>query len=186
MKTKSDKKVNQITKQLNRQLSEDVFGPRFSVRQLKKVGYRDCHEYHAYLFQFQDAVMPERNQCEWLSEGEVIISAKLLLLMNTFIVQSDFWKTFNKEEYFKDKDMCYSCHQYELYNVRKERILKYDQEGQKIEFVGKQAYCKRCHSPMLHVDSIDEYNLEQAQRLYPSVQVLYAFDPTPFRDILGF
>ena len=48
MKTKTDKRVNKITKSINKQLEKDVFKDRFWIRQYKKT--KDNCNMQYYLF----------------------------------------------------------------------------------------------------------------------------------------
>ncbi|MCR0316338.1 hypothetical protein MKA27_17585 [[Clostridium] innocuum] len=147
MKTASDKKVNRLVRGFNRQLHEDVFGDRFSLCQIRKSGYADCHVYHIYLYRFIDRKYPSRNYEKWFSEGEILISKKLYIEMNEFIVSSDFWDTFDKESYFKNKTICPECHTYVNYKVKKIRLRAIDSHsGKGVDFIGEQAYCKKCKS----------------------------------------
>ena len=90
-KTLMDKKVNRSVRLLNRQLYEDVFKDRFFVRQYSKQ-YRDGIEY--YLYELIDRKCPERNEIThgWITGFEITELHKLHILINDFIVTSDFWK----------------------------------------------------------------------------------------------
>lgn len=91
-----DKKVNRNAKKLNKQLREDVFKNRFEVRQLKKQRI-DGIEY--YLYNLIDNEQPERNKIEkWITGFSIITFNELFLLMNEFIVTSDFWSKYQKSE----------------------------------------------------------------------------------------
>ena len=59
-KTKMDKKVNRVARQLNRQLTEDVYGSRFQIRQIQKTKGLDNWPY--YLYELVDNEQPERNK----------------------------------------------------------------------------------------------------------------------------
>lgn len=96
MKTKADKKVNRIARKLNKQLKEDVFGDRFWVRQVAKVRINGVS---FYLYELRDRLEPERNTIiKWENEFELITFNHLAFEMNTFIVESDFWKKYHKEK----------------------------------------------------------------------------------------
>lgn len=94
-KTLADKKVNRCAKTLNKQIREDVFGDRFSVRQVKKTRNYDVGY---YMYELIDKKCPERNSLipKWFSEFEIINFKGLYLEMNNFIVTSDFWETYKK------------------------------------------------------------------------------------------
>ena len=152
MKTKSDKRVNRLVRALNRQLEHDVFGNRFFVSQVKKKGCADCHDYHYYLYRFIDTEHPERNFEQWLSESEILISKKLHFLMNSFVISSDFWETFDKDSYFKDKTMCLKCQEYKPYRIKKSRVEVIDYKThQTKEIIGERAYCKSCGSEVTNM-----------------------------------
>lgn len=168
MKTKYDKKVNQSSRKLNRQLRNDVFQDRFSVVQKRKQGYKDCHEYHIYLYEFLDKKCPERNFEKWLTESEILISCKLFKLMNDFIITSDFWNTFDKKEFFKDKVMCFSCHEYIPYTVKMTKLIaKNYTNDESISFYGEVLFCKRCKKAISAVceDEIKERNIARVRKL---------------------
>lgn len=169
MKTKYDKKVNRIVKKLNRRLQKDVFENRFFARQIEKRGYEFCHEYHIYLYEFIDEKYPERNLQQWFTEGEIIIGSKLHEAMNNFIIQSDFWKTFDKDAWFKDKAMCYSCHQYVPYTIKMSKLVaKKNLSNEQIFFYGEQAFCKHCHNPIYHTNiEIDNRNNKRIKEINP-------------------
>ena len=96
MKNKSDKKVNQHVRKLNKLLKEDVFGDRFFVRQYRKAHTENLNY---YLYELIDNECPERNKVidGWLWEGDITLSNKLYTHVNNFIVTSDFWgKHWNK------------------------------------------------------------------------------------------
>ena len=98
MKTKEDKSVNRKIRSLNKKLQRDVVGTRFSVRQIKKNGLSPDRSYHYYLYEFCDEKKPYRNFCVWLSESEIIICNKAAVIMNYFIISSDFWVTFTQKD----------------------------------------------------------------------------------------
>ena len=58
-KTKTDKRVNKIVRQINKKLKEDVFGDRFSLHQLKKARGECSSQY--YLYEMRDQLEPNRN-----------------------------------------------------------------------------------------------------------------------------
>lgn len=176
MKTKYDKKVNQSARKLNRQLRNDVFQDRFSVVQKRKQGFVDCHKYHVYLYEFLDKKCPERNFEKWLTESEILISSKLFELMNRFIITSDFWMTFDKKEFLKDKIMCFSCHEYVPYSVKMTKLVAKEYTSNKIlEFYGEAAYCKQCKKPIsaVCVDEIKERNKVRVRKLDKHFQYDY-------------
>lgn len=168
MKTKYDKKVNQSARKLNKQLRNDVFQDRFSVVQKRKQGLEYCHEYHVYLYEFLDKKCPERNFEKLLTESEILISSKLFELMNEFIITSDFWKTFDKKAFFKDKVMCFTCHEYVPYSVKMTKLVAKEYTSNKtLEFYGEAAFCKRCKKPISTscVDEIKERNIVRVRKL---------------------
>ena len=170
-KTNADKKVNRQIKAINRQIQSDgeVFGPRFSVRLVSKHGYIDAHDLHWYQFEFCDADQPQRNYIEMLDQFEVLISNKLWIAMNNFIVHSNFWSDIwpqKRDAFFKEKDMCFSCEEYVPFTIRKERLTRYSvPEYQPYEFIGEQAYCKKCKMP-IWVETIEKRNLEKIQETH--------------------
>ena len=92
MKSKDDKKVNRIVKNLNKALAADVFKDRFTVHQLKKVK-EDNYDIARYLYELRDKVEPSRNRLVgWVNIYNA--SRKIFLEMNDFIITSDFWKTY--------------------------------------------------------------------------------------------
>lgn len=95
MKTKVDKRVNKITKTINRSLEKDIFGSRFWIRQYRKIKNDDMQY---YLFELCDRVKPSRNIiCKegWLWGESNLLMKDLLLAVNNFIVTSDFWEEYN-------------------------------------------------------------------------------------------
>ena len=97
MKTKTDKRVNRITKSINRQLEKDVFKNRFWIRQCKKI--KDNCNMQYYLFELCDRKDFTRNQiCRkgWIWGNSEFLMKDLLLEMNNFIISSDFWATYQK------------------------------------------------------------------------------------------
>ena len=97
MKTKTDKKVNRITKSINKQLEKDVFKDRFWIRQYKKT--KDNCNMQYYLFELCDRKDFTRNQiCRkgWFWGDSEFLMKDLLLEMNNFIISSDFWATYQK------------------------------------------------------------------------------------------
>ena len=93
MKNKSDKRVNQHVKKLNKLLKEDVFGYRFFIRQYRKAR---ADNLNYYLYELIDNECSERNKVinEWLWEGDITCSNKLYIYVNNFIVTSDFWEKY--------------------------------------------------------------------------------------------
>lgn len=97
VKSKQDRKVNKLTRTLNKRINKDIFKNRFNVRQLKKTGSKYDIGYHYYLYCFEDRENPERNFEDWLSEHEIIYSMMLHRKMNNFITESDFWEHYRKD-----------------------------------------------------------------------------------------
>ena len=94
MNKKICRKVNRRARQLNKQLTEDVFGNRFWVKQVQKQCKNDIHYFQ---YELRDRLQPERNKLlHWLSEFSLVTFNDLWLEMNDFIITSDFWKTYNK------------------------------------------------------------------------------------------
>ena len=176
-KTNADKKVNRQIKAINRQIQSEgeVFGPRFSVRLLSKHGYPDAHDLHYYCIQFCDADQPQRDYVETFNQFEILISNKIWRAMNNFIIHSNFWKEIwpqKKEAFFKEKDMCYICEGYTPFTVRRERITRYSiPDNTSYEFIGHQAYCKKCKKPVMP-DSIEAENLKEIQKLSSNVTTI--------------
>ncbi len=97
MKTKSDKRVNRSIRKLNRLIQKDVFGKRFELVQISKHGMDWYRSYHWYILLLKDNEQSERNYLFRLDEGEILIRNKHYQEMNRFIVDSDFWRKYNKE-----------------------------------------------------------------------------------------
>ena len=96
MKTKADKKVNKIIKQLNRQLKEDIFGDRFWVKQVAKVRFQVISY---YLYELKDRLQPERDKIlDWKHEWSLFTFHEIHIAMNDFIISSDFWDKYKKGE----------------------------------------------------------------------------------------
>lgn len=96
-KTKMDKKVNRVARQLNRQLTEDVYGSRFQIRQIQKTKGLDNWPY--YLYELVDNEQPERNKIiPWTSGFSITTFRPLHMEMNDFIVKSDFWKKYHEQK----------------------------------------------------------------------------------------
>lgn len=99
MKTKIDKRINNIAKKVNQQLKEDVFGNRFWVKQVRKFKSQDGLQY--YLYELRDRLEPERNHiftCGWLWGGSFFLTADFFEQVNDFIVKSDFWAKYWNDE----------------------------------------------------------------------------------------
>lgn len=93
-KSKALRKANRLTRQLNKQLSADVFGDRFYAREVKKAHVQEI-DYLQY--ELVDREQPERNRLlPWMDVYEVIISKKVWVEMNSFIVSSDFWRKWHE------------------------------------------------------------------------------------------
>ena len=101
-KTKTDKKVNKIVRQINKELREDVFKDRFSLHQLKKARGIDNMQY--YLYEMRDREEPERNTIiPWVSGYSSFAYAKIMIELNNFIVFSNFWsKHWNDETRYNE------------------------------------------------------------------------------------
>lgn len=94
--------------------------------------------------------------------------------MNDFIVNSDFWDTFDNELYFKDKGMCIHCNggSYQNYHTKKEKVhARIMPSGEIVNFIGERAYCNKCGHPM-HASAVDKQNLKKIQVQYPDVTYL--------------
>ena len=96
-KTKVDKKINRIVKNINKELEQDVFKNRFWIRQVKKSKGEDNMQY--YLYELRDRLEPERNSLlrkGWLWGSSTFLRADFFEEVNDFIIKSDFWaKYFN-------------------------------------------------------------------------------------------
>lgn len=90
------RKVKENVKKLNQSLREDVFGDRFSVRQIGQ-----CKEEGITYYQYEmlDKEQPERNTIirGWLTYWDICSSNKLYMEMNDFIIYSDFWSRYRQE-----------------------------------------------------------------------------------------
>ena len=158
MKTKRDKKVNQVVRKLNKQLRKDVFGDRFYVRQVRKTGCIDCPSYHYYLYEFVDTKCPERNRMEWVSESCVLISMKVHSIMNEFIISSDFWSTFDRH-WFDGKCICHNCHQYRQVKIKKEKIEEMV-DGKSVFYIAEVVHCQKCGNTLVYhfMEDVNERN----------------------------
>ena len=97
MKNKVDRKINRIVKRINKDLSEDVFKDRFWIRQVKKQIGEDGLRY--YLYEMIDREEPERNSyIKWIWGSSPFISSEIYEGINDFIVKSDFWAKYWKDE----------------------------------------------------------------------------------------
>lgn len=160
---KDQKKVNKILRQVNKQLKEDCFAGRFSVRQLGKICYSQanylcycpqlytyseaedpCWRYANYTIEFVDAEEPERNFKAYFSYSKVFglkylgnelegagkeihpnYPSNIWMVMNDFIIKSDFWKKWDDPEY--KKTHWYSGKQLENYERFHKNLKKQDQ-----------------------------------------------------------
>lgn len=98
-KTKQDKKINRIARELNKELEKDLFKDRFWVHQVKKSKGVDDLQY--YLYELCDRLEPERNSifnCGWLWGGSIFLKSDFFEQMNDFIVKSDFWAKYWNDE----------------------------------------------------------------------------------------
>ena len=76
-KTKTDRRVNKIVRQINKELKEDVFKNRFSLHQLKKVRGECSSQY--YLYEMCDKLEPDRNYIiPWIWRRLTVPSCRLL------------------------------------------------------------------------------------------------------------
>ena len=98
--------VVRVIKMLNRMMRKDVFGERFTVR-LAAFGMRPYSDHSGWeswwLVEFYDAACPERN-FRYLYDYHNVIYSGLFAGghhvdsdLNEFIVNSDFWKTYNQK-----------------------------------------------------------------------------------------
>lgn len=95
-KSKDDKKINRIAKGLNKQLAQDVFKDRFTVHQLKKIR-GSKYEIPHYLYELRDKQDPTRNRLiGWVNSYSA--SRELFLEMNDFIITSNFWELYRKQQ----------------------------------------------------------------------------------------
>jgi hypothetical protein len=96
-KTKVDKKMNRIVKSINKDLEQDVFKNRFWIRQVKKD--RDEVGSQYYLYEMKDRLEPERDSyMSWLWGGSTFVKADFFEAINDFIIKSDFWSIYWKDE----------------------------------------------------------------------------------------
>ena len=103
-KSKTDKKVNRLVRNINKQLKADVFGDRFWVRQMQKAKV-DGMEY--YLYEMKDRLEPNRDSIiaeGWIWGGSHFFVSSIYEAMNDFIVKSDFWSKYNGSYYDKEND----------------------------------------------------------------------------------
>jgi hypothetical protein len=96
MKSKDDRKVNRIAKRLNKVLAADVFGDRFTVHQLRKTK-ESYYDIAHYLYELRDKQEPTRNRLiGWVNSYSA--SRELFLEMNDFIITSNFWELYRKQQ----------------------------------------------------------------------------------------
>ena len=97
-KTKLDRKVNKVARDLNKSLAADVFGSRFQVRQKQKTrSVFDGWQY--YLYELVDNEHPARNKTlRWFSGYCITTFSALHIEMNNFIITSDFWQKYRNEK----------------------------------------------------------------------------------------
>lgn len=148
MKTKQDKNLNHICKTLNRQLRHDVFQDRFTVRQIRKDGFVDDHSLHWYIMELCDKKDPSRNKLFHLTNwyGKSMM-CEVYSKMNDFIVESDFWNTFNQDEWDSKYIMCPHCGEYKPFKTKRERVeyvVYKDNEPVKVSMIANVNYCKEC------------------------------------------
>lgn len=150
-RTKADKKVNRIVRQINKQLRDDVFGDRFSVVQLKRTApYDDCRSYFYYIYQLRDAAQPDRNCEAHYSQDEITMTNGLCILknLNDFIVESNFWDIFDTKEELKHTGYCPKCNEYRDYTIRKGKVTT-TIDGDTFSIHGDVGYCKKCGSKVI-------------------------------------
>lgn len=153
MKTKQDKYLNHICKILNRQLRHDVFQGRFTIRQIKKNGFEDDHSLHWYIMELCDKKDPSRNQIFCLTNwyGKSMMY-EVYSKMNKFITESDFWSTFNYDEWNSKYMICSHCDEYRPFKTKRERVeyvVYKDNKPLKISMIANVNYCKECGSKMM-------------------------------------
>lgn len=96
-RTKLDRKVNKVVRDLNKSLAADVFGNRFEVRQIRKT--RGEYDWQYYQYELVDNLEPERNQIiSWMSGFEITTFGHLAVYINDFIIRSDFWKLYKANQ----------------------------------------------------------------------------------------
>jgi hypothetical protein len=100
-KSKAEKKVNRIARKLNKELSKDVFGNRFWVRQYQKAKHYDMSW---FLYELIDNEQPGRNYLipGWLNEFDA--KRRIYAEMNEFIVQSNFWSQYHGNDSYDSKN----------------------------------------------------------------------------------
>ena len=94
MKTKTDKKVNRIIKNINRQVARDVFGSRFYIHQLSKTRIEGISY---YLYEFIDRENPNATKTRLFNEFELLTFNDAWIEMNDLIIKSDFWTKYKQK-----------------------------------------------------------------------------------------
>ena len=102
--------VRSTIKSLNDGLRQDVFGDRFHLEIVKTViePFKDNSGFNAvFWIEFQDRVQPSRNYTYPFDEDNIIYSGFFAggyhvdTSLNNFIVNSNFWETYNKDKSLK-------------------------------------------------------------------------------------
>lgn len=91
-KSKTDKKINRKVRKINKALEKDVYKDRFLVQQVRKTKQEDINY---YIYMLCDKKCPERNRLiGWYSDFELLTFHDISIEMNKFIIESDFWRTY--------------------------------------------------------------------------------------------
>lgn len=117
-KSKTDKKVNRLVRNINKQLKDDVFGDRFWVRQMQKAKV-DGMEY--YLYEMKDRLEPNRDSIiaeGWIWGSSHFFVSSIYEAMNDFIVRSSFWSKYYDDSSRYDYDLDFYAHLFYHYHTK--------------------------------------------------------------------
>jgi len=91
-KNLQERNMHKAIKKFNKSLKYDVFDGRFWVREYKKSRYEGMSYFQ---FELRDKEQPERNYLipGWFNSSE---SWEVFEEMNNFIITSNFWKIYRK------------------------------------------------------------------------------------------
>lgn len=100
------RKVNRQIHGLNRNLKEDCFAGRFSVKMIKrKDEFLLRWPYPKFFIEIMDNEQPERNIVElfhWSDSWGLREFETLIDILNNFIVSSDFWDRWRNDEAYRE------------------------------------------------------------------------------------
>lgn len=119
-KTKEDKRINKMVRNINKALAQDVFGDRFWIRQVRKTKGEDGLQY--YLYEMRDRQEPKRNSlisAGWIWGGSFFLYADFYEAINDFIVRSSFWSQYYNDPDRYSFDMDYYAHDFYHYHTNK-------------------------------------------------------------------